>query len=419
MSIKQRLHLIGRALQLKRIDYREMFQDWGIPAHNLPLRPMTFAEAMGVTTVWCGCRVLGNGLAQVPWRVVRKSKSGKEVLTDHPLSDLLRCAPNQFQTSFEFREMISFHITLAGEAHVFLDRVGSDRKIISMLPITPELAKSEFKNGKLLHSIKDESGRWVEVDPEFIWRIRGPAWGTHTALPIINIAAKAIGLAIDTEEAHALLFENGAQTSGTVSVDGSLSSENHKKLKDYVEAQFNGKNRFKPMVLDRGAKWLTTQMSGVDAQHIETRKFQVEEVARALVMFPIMLMQADKASTFASAEQMFTAHHIHTLMPHYTRVGQSADKSLLTRDERDEGVTTEFVSNDLMRGTSKDRSQYFARALGAGGAPGWMSQNDVRRTEGLDDDDGDNANTIFFPNANALPDGEDVDEDNKEDEDDN
>jgi len=98
---------------------------------------------------------------------------------------------------------------------------------------------------------------------------------------------------------------------------------------------------------------------------------------------PIMVGYSDKAATYASAEQMFLAHVVHTLGPWYARIEQSADAFLLTQSERDDGLYFKFITAGLMRGAHKDRAEYFKAALGAGGSPAWMTQDEVRGLEEL------------------------------------
>jgi HK97 family phage portal protein len=126
---------------------------------------------------------------------------------------------------------------------------------------------------------------------------------------------------------------------------------------------------------------MSLAQTGVDSQHLEQRRFEVEDVCRFFRVMPIMVMQADKAATYASSENMFIAHVVHTLMPWYTRIEQSADVNLLTADERRQGYYSKFMAQALLRGASKDRAEYFAKALGSGGSPAWMTQDEVRALE--------------------------------------
>ena len=142
-------------------------------------------------------------------------------------------------------------------------------------------------------------------------------------------------------------------------------------------------------------------MNGVDAQHLETRKHQVEEICRAFRVMPIMIGQADKAATYASAEQMFLAHVIHTLSPWYSRLEQSIDANLLSETDQDMGFYSKFVPNALMRGAAKDRSEFYYKMWSMGA----MSPNDIRAKE--DDNPIENGDTYYHP-ANFTPVGETV-----------
>lgn len=135
------------------------------------------------------------------------------------------------------------------------------------------------------------------------------------------------------------------------------------------------------MILDDDAKYTPFGMTGVDAQHLETRKHQIEEICRAFGVMPIMIGHADKTATYASAEQMFLAHVVHTLSPWYERIEQSADAQLLTEEDRAAGFYTKFSPNALMRGAAKDRAEYYKAALGTTQQPGWMTRNEVRALE--------------------------------------
>jgi HK97 family phage portal protein len=128
------------------------------------------------------------------------------------------------------------------------------------------------------------------------------------------------------------------------------------------------------VILDRNAKFLPTSLSGVDAQHLETRKYQIEEVCRAYRVMPIMVGYSDKASTYASAEQMFLAHVVHTLSPWYERIEQSANAKLLSPQERTSGLYTKFVAAGLLRGALKDTAEYLHKLV----LDGIMTRNEAR-----------------------------------------
>jgi HK97 family phage portal protein len=203
-------------------------------------------------------------------------------------------------------------------------------------------------------------------------------------MEIVQLAREAIGLAMAAEESQARNHQQGLRPSGLYSVEGTLSKEQYKDLAGWLEKNHAGaSNAGKLMLLDRSAKFSPLAQTGVDAQHLETRRHQILAICSAMRVLPIMIGFGDKLSTFASAEQMFLAHVVHTLGPWYERIEQSADIHLLTDQERAQGYYVKHVVAGLLRGAMKDRADYFSKALGSGGSPAWLTQDEVRGLEEL------------------------------------
>jgi HK97 family phage portal protein len=131
---------------------------------------------------------------------------------------------------------------------------------------------------------------------------------------------------------------------------------------------------------------------------------QIEEIARVFRVQPIMMMQADKAATFASAEQMFRNHLVHTLGPWIARFEEAANRDILANET---GLRVDLDERNLLRGDFKDQAEYYAKALGAGGTPAWMTQNEVRAEIGLNpvEDDGANRLSAGAMNPGQGPEG--------------
>lgn len=343
---------------------------------------VSVTTALQVVTVLACAKVLAEGVAQVPLKLHKERPGGgSDVASDHPLYDVLYRRPNGWQTSFEFRETVMLHLALCGNAYVFKNLVGD--RVHELIPLEPgKVVVTRNADLSLSYAVTGEDGLRRPIPTGQMWHLRGASWNGWGGLETVKLAREAIGLALALEESHALLHKNGAQTAGVYSVDGVLTADQHTQLTAWIKKHAAAANRFNPLILDNGAKWLQQQMTGVDAQHLETRRFQIEDVCRAFRVMPIMVGQSDKAATYASAEQMFLAHVIHTLGPWFERLEQSIDVNLLSgRDDR--RVYAKFNVNALMRGASKDRAEYFAKALGAGGAPAWMTQDEVRGLEEL------------------------------------
>lgn len=351
-------------------------------------------NALRVATLFACLKVLSQGCAQVPFKLFRETRGGDglariESAREHPMYDVVTVQPNPWSTSFEFRETLVMHAAI-GDAYAFKNRVLGGR-IAELILLNPgRVKKIQRDDYSIIYEVTGKSGDVQQFPAESIWHVRGPSWDGLGGLGILSMAREALGLSIATEESHAKLHAKGVRPSGTYTIDGTLNPSQYTALKAWIDKEFAGaENMGAPMILDRGAKWFSQAMTGLDAQHLETRKHQIEEVCRFMGVMPIMIGYSDKASTYASAEQMFIAHVVHTLSPWYARIEGSADVNLLTPKDRKAGHYFKFVASGLLRGSAKDRAEYYAKALGSGGSPGWMTPDEIRALEELNPMGGD------------------------------
>ena len=319
-------------------------------------KTVNVGTAIEVATVFACCRVIGEGIAQVPLKLMRESADGKSRVPakEHRLYSKLAFKPNRWQTSFEYREMIAWHVVLTGNHFSFINRMAG--QIIELFPFQPgQIKVIRDDGGTLSYEATADDGSKKVYPAEAIWHVRGPSWNSWYGLEAVKLAREAIGLAMATEEAAGALHKNGVRPSGVYSVEGTLKDDGYKTLSDWIEKKIAGSgNTGKPLILDRSAKWMSTQMTGIDAQTLEMRRFQIEEICRFARVMPIMVGYSDKAATYASAEQMFLAHVVHTLAPWYQRLEQSIDANLLTDTDRKNGIYSNFVEEGLLRGSLRD-----------------------------------------------------------------
>lgn len=318
-------------------------------------RTVNVNTAIDVSTVFACCRVVGEGLAQVPFKLMQESPDGKTRLPakKHSLYKKLALKPNRWQTSFEYREMLVWHVLMCGNHYSFINRIGN--KIVELYPFEPNRVQVKFESGVLSYKVTTEEGRTQDFPASSIWHVRGPSLNGWYGLEAVKHAREAIGLSMTLEETAGSMTSKGVNTSGVYSVEGTLSPEQYRGLAKWIEENVSGSaNAGKPLILDRAAKWTSTQMSGVDAQALEQRRFQIEEICRFARVMPIMVGYSDKATTYASAEQMFLAHLVHTMAPWYERIEQSANVNLLTEKEQNEGYYANFVEEGMLRGAAVD-----------------------------------------------------------------
>lgn len=364
----------------------DLARDWFTGSAVKSGATVNLTTALQVTTVLACARVISEGIAQVPLVLMREDGKTRLPAKDHPLYFLLHRRPNEWMTSFEFRDMMGLHLVLAGNFYAFKSVAGG--KVRELIPFEPGTVTVKRRADRTLtYRVAMADGAAQDVPAEAMWHVRGPSWNGYLGLEPVALAREAIGLALSTEESHALIHKNGVQSAGVYTVDGTLTPVQFQQLYDWIaKYQKGGAYQSAPLIIDRGAKWTPSSMTGVDAQHLETRKFQIEEICRALRVMPIMVGYTDKASTYASAEQMFLSHVVHTLAPWYERIEQSIDCQLLTPEEARGGLYAKFGEESLLRGAMKDTSEYLAKLV----LNGILTRNEARARldenplEGLD-----------------------------------
>lgn len=364
---------------------------------------ISHSSSLQVSVVLACTRVLADGVAQVPVKLMQKVKGGADPAEGHWASDLVSRRASEEFTSFEWRETVMIHLALTGVHHSLKLKVGSEvRELLPLLPGSVELKRNP--DGTRSHYVvSSASGSRLDVAPENMLELRGPVWDPATPLDPVRLAREAIGLAMASESHSAQLQSNKVTTSGVYSVEGSLSEAQYKAIRKYLkDFTTSGGSAGEPFILDRSAKFLQTAIAPVDAQHIETRHLQIEEICRFFRVMPIMIGHPDKTATYASSEQMFLAHVVHTLMPWYVRLEQRLSMELLTPQEQDSGLYIKFFPNGLMRGAMKERGEFYARALGSGGSRAWMTPDEVRAKEDMNEFGGD-ASQLDPPDSSVDP----------------
>lgn len=353
---------------------------------------VTLENAFRVATFFACVKVLSQGVAQVPFKLYREQQvNGLKNITaarDHRAYDLVSTAPNDWQTSFEFREQMVIHAAM-GNAYAWKNKTFRGLAELILLDPSRMVVEQPKEFERPVYKYTGKDGRQVVFPASDIWHVRGPSWSGFLGMDVLQIARDALGLTIAIDDSVSNLHKEGVRPTGVYSVEGPLTQKQHDDLVLWLKKQ--AADPGSALILDRGAKWLQQTMSSVDAQTKEIRAQQIEEVCRFMGVMPIMIGYSDKASTYASSEQMFLAHVIHTLMPWYTRIEQSADVNLLSREERADGYYFKFNAAGLLRGAMKDQGEFFARMLGAGGTRQVMTQDEIRELLELNPIGGDAA----------------------------
>lgn len=348
-------------------------------------KPVNEHTAMQMTAVYSCVRILAEAVAGLPLHLYKYTDSGgKEKALSHPLYFLLHDEPNPEMSSFVFRETMMTHLLLWGNAYAQIIRNGKG-EIIALYPLMPNrMSVDRDSSGNLYYSYTRYSddaptmnGITVTLRPSDVLHIPGLGFDGLVGYSPIAMAKNAIGMAIACEEYGAKFFANGAAPGGVLEHPGTI--KDPQKVRDSWNAAYQGSsNSHRVAVLEEGMKYQPIGISPEQAQFLETRKFQINEIARIFRVPPHMVGDLEKSS-FSNIEQQSLEFVKYTLDPWVIRWEQAISRSLLRPDEK-KLYFAKFNVDGLLRGDYVSRMNGYATAR----QNGWMSANDIRELENLD-----------------------------------
>lgn len=348
-------------------------------------KPVNEHTAMQMTAVYSCVRILAEAVAGLPLHLYKYTASGgKEKALSHPLYFLLHDEPNPEMSSFVFRETLMTHLLLWGNAYAQIIRNGKG-EVIALYPLMPNrMSVDRDSSGALYYTYtrySDEAptmnGMTVTLRSSDVLHIPGLGFDGLVGYSPIAMAKNAIGMAIACEEYGAKFFANGAAPGGVLEHPGTI--KDPQKVRDSWNAAYQGSsNSHRVAVLEEGMKYQPIGISPEQAQFLETRKFQINEIARIFRVPPHMVGDLEKSS-FSNIEQQSLEFVKYTLDPWVIRWEQAISRALLRPDEK-KLYFAKFNVDGLLRGDYVSRMNGYATAR----QNGWMSANDIRELENLD-----------------------------------
>lgn len=322
---------------------------------------------------------------------------------DHSLYRILHDEPNPEMSSFVFRETLMTHLLLWGNAYAQILRNGKG-EILGLYPLMPNKMQVDREtDGKLWYTYTKTTeetatlkGTIVKLAPYDVLHIPGLGFDGLVGYSPIAMAKNAIGMGIACEEYGARFFANGAAPSGVLEHPGTI--KDPQKVRDSWNATFQGsRNAHKIAVLEEGMKYTQIGISPEQAQFLETRKFQINEIARIFRVPPHMVGDLEKSS-FSNIEQQSLEFVKYTLDPWVVRWEQSLSRALLSEEEKKK-YFVKFNLEGLLRGDYQSRMNGYAIAR----QNGWMSANDIRELENQDRIPAELGGDLYLINGNMLP----------------
>ena len=350
--------------------------------------------AMQTTAVYSCVRILAETVASLPLHTFKYTDSGKEKATEHSIYHLLADEPNPEMTSFVFRETLMGHLLLWGNAYAQIIRDGRG-KIIALYPLMPDRMIVDRADNDEIYYIYNKEGQQYYLRNFEVLHIPGLGFDGLIGYSPIAMAKNAIGMAIATEEYGASFFANGANPGGVLEHPGVV--KDPARVRESWNSVYQGtKNAHRVAVLEEGMKFQSIGIPPEQAQFLQTRKFQLNEIARIFRIPPHMIGDLDKSS-FSNIEQQSLEFVMYTLDPWVVRLEQAIKRALFSESEKKE-YFVKFNVDGLLRGDYQSRMNGYA----VGRQNGWLSANDIRELENLNRIPDDLGGDLYLVNGNMT-----------------
>ena len=354
-------------------------------------------KAMQTSAVYACVRVIAETVASLPLFLYRKDKESKIKAYQHPLYEVLHDLPNYETTSFCFREAMMASLLLYGNAYAKIVR-DKNGHVVELWYLKPNLMKverdKETRRLKYTYSDDNENKTYVFAS-EQIFHIPGLSFNGINGLSPIEQAREAIGLALATEEFGAKFFSNGARPGGVLEHPGVV--KDPERIRESWNKVYQGtRNSHKIAVLEEGMKYHEIGIPPEQAQFLQTRKYQLNEICRIFRVPPHLVGDLER-STFSNIEHQSIDFVTHTIRPWLVRWEQAIYKSLLNEQER-RLYYAKFNVDGLLRGDFATRMQGYATAR----QNGWMSINDIRSLEDMNPIPSEQGGDDYLVNGNMV-----------------
>lgn len=371
--------MIVKAFKNQYSDFAKAFLSGDdVPNQDGTIDPQT---AMKYTAVFACVRVLSEALASTPVKIYKTDEKGDRVaVKDINLYDILHGKPNEEMSPFNFKEMCMINLTLGGNA-VCEKLVNKNGELVGLYPYKWQNVQIK-RNGdtnRLEYIIKGDNGKEKTLKRDQVFHIPGLSFDGIVGLNPIEYVNEAIKLGLSYESFGVNFFKNGANPSIALEYANSLDDVAFERLKKEFAKAYQGlKNTGKPLILEDGAKVKELTMKLVDAQLLESKKFQLEDIAR-IYRVPLHLIQNLDRATNNNIEHQSLEFIMYTMLPWFQRWEENINMQLLTQAERTSGYYAEFLIENLLRGDAVSR----ATAYATGRTAGYLSVNEIRKKENM------------------------------------
>ena len=330
------------------------------------------SSALKYSAVYAAVRLLSQSVASLPLVTYERLEAGKRRAREHPVAGLLATRPSGDMSAYTFRETLMAHVLTHGNGYAEIVRNGAGEPV-ELNTITPDRVQVERDDAGTVEYVVDYE---VRLAADSVLHVAGLGFDGLIGYSPITMARECIGLGLAAEQFGGSFFSNGARPGGVLEHPGALSQEAAKRLRESWSATYEGSGRAgRTAILEEGMKWQGLTLSQEDAQYLETRQFQVVEIARWYGVPPHLIGSLERA-TFSNIEHQSIEFVTHSLRPWLVRWEQEIARKLF---EPGEAYYAEHLVDGLLRGDTRTRYESYRIAREAG----WLSVNEIRGLENM------------------------------------
>jgi HK97 family phage portal protein len=355
--------------------------------------------ALTYSAVFNAVSLISGTIGALPLHLMQRKGDKKAIVDNRKLYTIMHDSPNPYMTAMAFREALMAHVLTWGNGYAEIIRDGYG-DVAQLWPMTPNRVVPKMKDGSLVYEIRVEPGQTVILPREKVMHIPGLGFDGFMGYSVIAMARKSIGLGMAMETFGATFFGQGTNPSAIVSHPGKLTEQGHANLQSSLIAAASGLGKFhKLLLMEEG---MTMQKYGIppnDCQFLESRQFQIPEIARWFNLPPHKLKDLTKSS-FSNIESEQTSFYVDTILPWLVRLEQNYQMQLLTASDKSLSgygrLYFKHSAEGILRGDTAARTALYTGMFNVGA----LSPNDIRALEDLDPIPG--GNDHFVP-LNMVP----------------
>lgn len=392
MKLRDRLSLVKMAFstgdnEQKWARFREQ-PGFGLSSYSVAGKQVSIESAMALSAFYAGVRVTSQAISSMGVGVYEKQSDGSREAVDRgELYDLFRVSPNADQTPQEFIEGVVAWLLVQGNSYALKD--GTDSRYLSLLPMPSNLTHPvrDPKTNELVYEFIDR-GKKVTFPREKVWHVKGFGFGGDAGLSAVRHGVNSLGSAMATDETASKMFASGMSASGFLSTDAVLTPEQRAQTGEMLKAYHGSSRAGKTLVLEAGMKYNALSLSPEDAQMLDTRRFNIEEICRWIGVPPIIVGHAAQGQTMwgSGVEQIMLAWLTLGLNPLAQRIEARIAKQLIRPRDRGK-IYAEFNRERLLQMDSAAKANFLSQMT----QNAIMTRNEARarlnlpRKDGADD----------------------------------